>query len=75
MVESIRALTMLDDPDILRAARLLVSQHGADAAAAAARRAERLLEDGDIEGTMVWTRVAAAVEALRLGPQQVPQLH
>jgi hypothetical protein len=35
---------MIDDPDILRAAKLLIDQHGEDAPMRAARRPDELLE-------------------------------
>lgn len=42
---------MIDDLDILRAANILVQRHCADAAIEAARRADEMLEVGDMEGT------------------------
>jgi hypothetical protein len=51
---------MVDDPDIWRAANLLIERHGADAALAAARRADELLAAGDTEGCAIWNRLSAA---------------
>ena len=50
--------------DIWRSAKLLVDQHGADAAIRAAQQADELLAAGDIEGRIVWLRILAAVEEL-----------
>ena len=55
---------MTDDLDIFRAAKLVIDQHGAEATLHAAGRADGLLEDGDIEGAIVWRQIAAAVEEL-----------
>jgi hypothetical protein len=38
----------MTDPDIFRAAKLLIDQHGEDAALRAAQRADELLEEGDV---------------------------
>ena len=53
------------DLDIWRAANLMIKQHGADAAIAAAQRADELLASGDIEGEIVWKRIVAAVNELQ----------
>jgi triphosphoribosyl-dephospho-CoA synthetase len=53
------------DPDILRAAQLLVKRHGADAPVIAAQRADELLKEGDFDGAAVWRRILHAVEELR----------
>ena len=55
---------MVDDPDIWRAANLLVKRHGSDAALAAARRADELLAAGGPEGCAVWKRILAVVAEL-----------
>jgi hypothetical protein len=52
-------------PDILRAARLLVKRHGADAPIVAAQRADELFEQGDLDGVVVWKRILHAVEELQ----------
>jgi hypothetical protein len=51
---------MTHDPDIFRAAKLMIDQHGDEAALQAAQRADELLEDGDLEGSVVWRRIAAS---------------
>jgi hypothetical protein len=45
---------LVEDPDILRAAKLMIDQHGEEVALQAAQRADKLLEDGDLEGSIVW---------------------
>jgi hypothetical protein len=58
---------MIDDPDILRAAKLLIDQHGGDAPIRAAQRADELLDVGDMDGAMVWRRILAAIDELQRG--------
>jgi len=58
------------DPDIYRAAKLLIDQHGEDAPLRAAERAEALLEAGDMIGAVTWRRILAAVEELRRGRRE-----
>ena len=41
---------MISDPDIYRAAKLLIEQHGDDAELRASERADELLEAGDRAG-------------------------
>ncbi len=48
---------MTTDLDLYRSARLLIDQHGEDAARDAAMRADALLEAGDMEGRRVWLRI------------------
>ncbi len=55
---------MIEDPDIWRAANLLVKMHSADAAIVAAQRADELLAEGDMDGLAVWKRIARATEQL-----------
>ena len=58
---------MTSDPDIFRAAKLVIDQHGKDAPLRAAERADELQEDGDIEGAGVWVRILKAIEELGRG--------
>lgn len=44
---------MVDDPDIWRAANLLLKRYAADAEIVAAARADELLAGGDLEGYAV----------------------
>jgi len=57
------------DPDIYRAAKLPIDQHGADAGLRAAERADQLLDAGDMIGAATWRRILAAIEELRRGRQ------
>jgi hypothetical protein len=58
------------DSDILRGAKLVIDQHGDDAAIRAVERADKLREDGDPGGAVFWRRVLAAIEELQRGPRQ-----
>jgi len=53
--------------DIYRAAKLIIDQHGDEAALYVAGRADQLLHDGDTLGSAIWRRIAAAVEELQRG--------
>ena len=55
----------ISDPDIWRAAQLMVKRHGADAPIVAAQRADELFEQGDLDGVAVWKRILYAVEELQ----------
>jgi hypothetical protein len=56
---------LISDLDIWRAANILLKRRGEDAGAVAAQRADELLAAGDVEGQIVWKRIAAAVEELQ----------
>ena len=56
---------MTTDLDLYRSARLLIDQHGEDAARDAAMRADALLEAGDMEGRRVWLRIREAIKDLQ----------
>ena len=56
---------MVSDFDIYRSAKLLVDQHGEDAATHAAMEADKLMAKGDMEGAATWKRVIAAIEELQ----------
>jgi hypothetical protein len=62
---------MTTDLDIYRSANLLVKQHGEDALIEAARRADTMLEAGDLDGYAVWKRILRAVEELQ-GMEPMP---
>ena len=51
--------------DAWRAARILVNQHGPDAAIVASRRAAALLAEGDVEGERVFKMILEAVKELQ----------
>ncbi len=55
---------MNSDLDVYRSAKLLVDQHGDEAAIHAAMRVDEQLDKGDIEGRAVWLRIMKAVEEL-----------
>jgi hypothetical protein len=55
---------MVADPDIFRAAKLLIDQHGEDAVSRASERAEELLTAGDAEGAVIWRRILEAIDEL-----------
>jgi hypothetical protein len=61
---------MIDDPDIFRAAKILIDQHGADAATRASLRADELLAVRDVEGSEVWHRILEAIEELQRGRRE-----
>jgi hypothetical protein len=52
------------DPDIYRAAKLLIDRYGEDALHRAAERADRLLEDGDMIGAATWRCILKVIEEL-----------
>jgi len=56
---------MLDDIDIFRTAKLLISQHGDDAPIQAAMKADAMLAKGDLDGQRVWKRVLTAIDELQ----------
>jgi hypothetical protein len=61
---------MISDPDIYRAAKLVIDQHGEEATTFAASRADLLLEEGDSHGAIVWHQILEAVEELQRGPRE-----
>jgi triphosphoribosyl-dephospho-CoA synthetase len=56
---------MISDPDIWRAAQLIVKRHGAGAPIVAAQRADELFEEGDLDGAAIWKRILHAVQELQ----------
>ena len=60
-----RASIMNSDPDIFRAAKLVIDQQGEEAAMFAAGHADELLEEGDTDGAAIWRRILAAIEELQ----------
>ena len=54
----------MEEIDIWRTARVLMTQHGAAAGFAAAERAGDPLAKNDYEGLAVWRRVCRAIEEL-----------
>lgn len=50
--------------DVYRTAKLLIDQHGDDAAIEAAMKADRCLDTGDLDGVSVWKGVIRAIGEL-----------
>lgn len=61
---------VIDDPDIYRAAKLIIDQHGADAGDFALKRIERLFDAGDGEGDTTWRLILAAIVELQRERQE-----
>jgi hypothetical protein len=62
---------LISDPDIWRAAQLMIKRHGEDAAIAAAQRADELFNENDFDGAAVWRRILHAVEELQRATPRV----
>ena len=58
---------MIDDPNIYRAAKLLLDRYGEDAPSRAARRAYELAQGGDAYGSATWRQIAGAIEDMTRG--------
>jgi hypothetical protein len=56
--------------EIFRAAKLIIHQHREEAVMFAARRADQLLEEGDLDDSAVWRRILAATEELQRGRRE-----
>jgi hypothetical protein len=56
---------MIDDPDIFRAAQLLIDELGAIAVPHANRRGKELRARGYIEASELWREIVAAIENLQ----------
>jgi hypothetical protein len=53
------------DLAILRGARLALDHYGGDALDEVARRADDLLEHGDVQGYEIWSAILGVLEAAR----------
>jgi hypothetical protein len=62
--------TVICDPDIFTAAKLLIDQHGEDAPIWAAQRADELQDKGDVDGAAVWRQILAAIDELTRGRRE-----
>ena len=60
---------MTGDLDVMRAANVVLQQYGDDADYHAAGRADALLLEGDVEGSLVWMRVLRAIKTFRASRQ------
>jgi len=56
---------MIEDIDIYRTANLLIKKHGEGADLHAAEKADEMLASGDMEGSLTWKRILAAINAIR----------
>jgi hypothetical protein len=56
---------VIGDLDIFRAAKLVIDNHGEDAALFAAARTAVLAGEGDAEGAAIWRQITAAIEELQ----------
>ena len=56
---------MIDDKEIYECARLLMKEHGEDAAAVAEMKHDARLREGDAEGGAVWKLILSAIAELR----------
>jgi hypothetical protein len=55
---------VLGDQESLRLAKMLIEEHGSNAAQHARSNAERLMKVNDIDGRDSWERIASAVDSL-----------
>ena len=53
---------MSDGLDIYRSAKLMIKQHGVDAAIHAAMRVDAMVEASDEEGHVTWRRILKAMD-------------
>jgi hypothetical protein len=63
---------MIPDLDIWRAANLLIREHGGDAEIEAAKRADLMVERGDLDGQSLWKRIRRAIVELQSPPTGLP---
>lgn len=54
----------MNERDIYASANELIRQHGEDAPIHAAMRADKLLDQSDMDGVAVWRRILKAVDEL-----------
>jgi len=58
---------LTDDKDIYLATKLLIDRHGDDAVIEAAMMADKMLEQGDLDGLATWKRILKTIEELQAG--------
>lgn len=58
----------ISNREVWTAANLIIKRHGADAEIEVARRADQMLDRGDIDGQLVWRRIRQAIVELRAAP-------
>ncbi len=49
---------------VVRTAKLLIEEHGGSAPLQAAQRADELLDEGDIDGSMFWGQIHEVIEEI-----------
>jgi hypothetical protein len=57
---------MMSDLDLLRSAKAVLDQHGPDALIHCARRADSMIERGDVRGYEVWCSILALLQSARV---------
>ncbi len=55
---------MISDREIWQTAGVMIKRYGEDAATEAAKRADELFDEGDVDGCAIWRRIVGAVEGL-----------
>ena len=55
----------MEEIDVWRTASLLINAHGEDAWLQAAMRADKALEDGNMDGESLWKRIGKAIDELQ----------
>ena len=65
---------MIDRPDIYRAAKFVIDQHGDEAENVAAHRVDKFLTDGDWDRSAVWRRILSAIEELEKETRRLTEL-
>ncbi len=55
---------MISDREIWQAAGAMVKRYGEDAATEAAKRADELFDEGDVDGCAIWRRITEAIKGL-----------
>ena len=55
----------IPESDIWCVANLMIREHGVEAEIVAARRADEMLDRGDIDGQRVWMRISRAIGELQ----------
>jgi hypothetical protein len=63
---------MIPDRDIWRAANLLIREHGDGAEFVAARRADEMLDRGDVDAKADWLRIRRAIVEMQAAPAGKP---
>ncbi len=56
---------MVSELDIYRTAGVLIREHGENAALEAAILADKMLEQGSLDGQRIWKRILAAINELQ----------